>query len=82
MSDQLSFRIVVSHDRQNGVWFVVDSDIPGLNAEADSLDALVEVVTDLAPELIEANLDDWDRDMPEIPLCVQHLVNVKRAHAA
>jgi len=41
-----------------GVWFVESSDLPGLNVEAPTLDGLIEVVADLAPDLIETNLPD------------------------
>jgi hypothetical protein len=82
MVDQLGLQVTVSHDRENGVWFVTESDIPGLNAEADSFDALVEVVTDLAPDLIEANLDLRSQDRADIPLRVLHTVHLNRARAA
>jgi hypothetical protein len=82
MSEQPGLQVIVSHDRENGVWFVTDSDIPGLNAEADSFDALVAVVTDLAPELIEANLAVRPGDSADIPLRVLHTVHLRRAQAA
>jgi hypothetical protein len=50
----MAFNITVAHDE--GVWYVQSSDIPGLNAEAPTLDTLVEVITDLAPDLITANV--------------------------
>lgn len=40
MGDQLGLQVTVSRDRGNGVWFVAESDIPGLNAEAERFDAL------------------------------------------
>jgi predicted RNase H-like HicB family nuclease len=51
-------QFTVSRDADDGVWFVQSSDIPGLHAEAATLDELVEVITDLAPELIAANLPE------------------------
>ncbi|HUE46946.1 MAG TPA: DUF1902 domain-containing protein [Aestuariivirgaceae bacterium] len=54
----MQFTVTVCHDEDEGVWYVQSSDVPGLNAEAPTLDALVEVVTDLAPELVAANLPD------------------------
>lgn len=82
MDSQLSFRVFVSHDADNAVWFVVESDIPGLNVEAPSLDALVDAITDLAPELISANVADRDRAVREIPISIRHLVTVKPLQAA
>ena len=75
-----TFNVFVSHDASDGVWFVETSDIPGLNAEAPSYEQLVEIVLDLAPELVDVNLDDDGYGMPNIPVCVQHSVVAKRIH--
>jgi len=65
----MQYTVTVAHDE--GVWFVQTSDVPGLNAEADTLDALVEVVAQLAPELVQANSGDG----APISIRVQHLLN-------
>ena len=52
----MQFTITVSHDGKEGVWFVQNSDVPGLNAEAATLDELVDVIADLAPDLVATNL--------------------------
>jgi len=57
----MEYTVVVSHDAKEAVWFVQSSDVPGLNAEAPTLDALVEVITDLAPDLVAANLPGASR---------------------
>jgi hypothetical protein len=75
--------ITVSHDEAQRVWYVLSSDIPGLNAEAQTLDGLVEVIADLAPDLIAANLPSLTGLHPsQIPVCVQHMVSNRRARAA
>ena len=79
MSKQKSLAVVVNHDKQIGVWYVVSADIPGLHAEAETLDELVSVIVDLAPELIAANLPDSAKDMQ---ICIQHVVAAKPARAA
>jgi predicted RNase H-like HicB family nuclease len=76
-----TFNVFVSHDTKEGVWFVESSDIPGLNAEAQSYEQLVEVVLDLAPELIDVNVSDESDDLPNIPVCVQYKAMAKRIHA-
>ncbi len=85
MSRKYQFTIQVEHDEHAAVWYVHSSDVPGLNAEARSLDELVAVVADLAPELIEHNLNT-DRTasevQPDITLCVQHVMKAARARAA
>lgn len=74
----MQFTIKVSHDDKEGVWFVQESNVPGLNAEAATLDALVEVIADLAPDLVSANVPDADN----LTLCIQHVVETRAAHAA
>lgn len=82
MGQSQSFQVVVRHDEAVGVWYVLSSDIPGLNAEAGTLDELLAVVSDLAPELVEANLPDMDGERPDFAICVQHMLHVKRLHTA
>jgi hypothetical protein len=75
--------VTVSHDENDGVWFVRSSNVPRLNAEAPSFDALVEVITDIAPDLVAANLPSAPGDEgTSLRLCVQHVVTTRRAHAA
>ena len=79
----MQFTVTVSHDENEGVWFVQASDIPGLNAEAPTLDELVEVIADLAPELVAANIPDSGlAPGAAIPLRVEHVLNARRAPAA
>ena len=75
--DQLS--VVVSHDKSEGIWYVLSSDIVGLHAESSTLDELVEVIEDLAPDLISTNLPGTAKDTP---ICIQHVVGDKTARAA
>jgi hypothetical protein len=58
------FIVRVEWDDEAGVWYVSDSDLPGLVAEAETVDALREKVIVRAPELAELNrhLIDWDPD--------------------
>jgi predicted RNase H-like HicB family nuclease len=71
----MQYTVTVAHDEGEGVWFVQSSDVPGLNAEASTLDALVEVVAELAPDLIQANGGDG----APISIRVQHLLNAAPA---
>ena len=70
----------VRHDPVAGVWFVEDSDVPGLHVEAETYEALVEIVLDLAPDLMDANAGGADG--AGIPLCIRHQAITKRAAAA
>ena len=77
----MKFTVTVCHDEAACLWYVHDSDLPGLHAEAATLDELVAIIEDVAPDLVGAEAGDTD-SLPDIPVCVQHLVMAKRAHAA
>ena len=48
------YTVSVAHDTEAGIWYVEMSDIEGLNAEAGSYEDLVDIVLDLAPDLVQA----------------------------
>lgn len=45
--------VKAARDEEAGVWYVESSDLPGLNAEAETLEALVEKLPNLVLDLIE-----------------------------
>lgn len=79
----MQLTVTVCHDEQEGIWYVESSDLPGLNVEAPTYDELVEVIADVAPDLIAANLSHvaLSEEMT-LPLRIQHMVHAKRAPAA
>lgn len=79
MSKTKTLAVTVSHDKQEAVWYVLSSDVPGLHAEAKTLDELVAVISDVAPDLIVANLPGTASDTA---ICIQHVVSTKPTHAA
>ncbi|MDP4026415.1 DUF1902 domain-containing protein [Methylobacterium sp. NEAU 140] len=48
----MPFTVTVCHDEATGVWYVLDSDLPGLHVEAATLDALVAIIQDVTPDLV------------------------------
>jgi len=64
MSKQKTLAVIVSRDEKESVWYILSSDVPGLHAEAGTLDELVAIIGDLAPELIAANLPGLATDTP------------------
>lgn len=50
-----TYQVDAHWDSEAGVWVAESDDIPGLVAEAESMNALVEKVRVLAPELFELN---------------------------
>ena len=51
----MAYRVDAAWDEEAGVWIATSDEVPGLCAEADSLDALIAVVLELVPELLAAN---------------------------
>jgi hypothetical protein len=58
VSKEATLAVFVSHDKAHKVWHILSSDIPGLNVEAETLDELIDVISDVAPDLIAANLPE------------------------
>ena len=62
------FRIRAEWDDDAKVWYVAESDLPGLAAEGETLEELREKLGILIPELAQLNkhLIDWppDGDVP------------------
>ena len=54
------FQVEAAFDKDAGVWFVCESNVPGLATEAPTLDALVDKLAVMIPELSEADDDDGE----------------------
>jgi len=50
-----TFIVHAEWDQEAEVWFVADSDVPGLAAEAATTEALLDKLRVLVPELVEMN---------------------------
>ncbi len=77
-----AFFVKAEWDKEAKVWFVSNSDVPGLNAEAGSPEELLEILTELIPELLVANgvLED-NGDMPQVPYSLM-LDSLQAGHSA
>lgn len=49
--------IRAGYDPEGHVWYVLDGDIPGLAADAESIEALAEKVGRMLPDLLEINAE-------------------------
>lgn len=49
------YTVTCCWDKEAGVWYVAESDVPGLAAEADSLEEMERKLYSLIPELLELN---------------------------
>ena len=54
----IELKVHFAQDDETGVWYIAESDIPGLRVEADSAEALMRKVADVAPDLIELNVEE------------------------
>ena len=50
-------QVFAQWDAEAGVWVATSEDVPGLCAEAASLEELLTIVGELIPELMELNCD-------------------------
>jgi hypothetical protein len=55
----MHFNVTVCRDEKEGVWFVQSSDVPGLNAEAPTLDALLKLSATLRPTWSRPTFLGW-----------------------
>ena len=69
----MAHKIIVvkaAHDPDARVWFVESSDLPGLNAEADTLELLIDKLPAVIADLLdEGGFDDEDGESDyEVPI--------------
>ena len=50
----MSYLVRVGYDESLRRYFVLDSDIPGLNVESEAFEDFIEIVRDVAPDLLGA----------------------------
>lgn len=56
--------VKAGRDTEAGVWFVESSDLPGLNLEAETLEALADKLPGAVLDLLEESGDFDGRDVP------------------
>lgn len=68
---QRVFKVSVEWDEEAGVYYVSDSDVPGLATEATTFEEMQQRVLAVIPELVELNRDLLDGgDLRDIPVHV------------
>lgn len=55
MHHDLEFRVVAKWDDEAKVWYVSDSNVPGLATEAETMDELLRKLQVMVPEMLELN---------------------------
>lgn len=63
------FKVRVAWDSEAEVWYVCDSDVPGLSTEATSIDSLIAKLQVMVPELLVLNgiVKAHDHEPPMVP---------------
>ena len=49
------FHVDLQWDEQERIWYVRDTDVPGLHAEAETLAEMQTILQDLIPQLLETH---------------------------
>ena len=82
--DQETYFAAVSWDEEAGVWYVSETDFPGLVAEAGTQQELIRKIHRLVPELYEANRHlmnmEFRKDIP-IQVTAKRLETIRLATA-
>ena len=73
------YEIRVEWDAEAGVWYVADSNVPGLVGEAATLEAMMALLQVRVPETLEENGCPRDDDIPLRLLTMAHLAQMRQA---
>ena len=83
---QEAYFAAILWDEDAGVWYVAETDFPGLVAEAETQQGLVQKIRLLIPELYDANRHLMQADLPDqevvILLTTKHRETIKLAAAS
>lgn len=58
------FFIRAEWDEEARIWFATSEDVPGLATEGSNLEALIEKLKTIIPELLEANEKEMESEIP------------------
>ena len=72
------YEIRVEWDAEAGVWYIEDSNVPGLVGEAATLEAMMALLQVRVPEMLEENGCPRDDDIPLRLLTTAHLAQMRR----
>ena len=73
------YEIRVEWDAEAGVWYIEDSNVPGLVGEAPTLEAMMVLLRVRVPEVLEENGCPRDDDIPLRLLTTAHLAQIRQA---
>ena len=79
LENDLFYEINVEWDAEAGVWYIEDSNVPGLVGEAPTLEAMVALLQTRVPEVLEENGCPMSDDIPLRLLTTAHLAQLRLA---
>ena len=75
----MHYEICVEWDAEVGVWYIAESNVPGLVGEAPTLEAMMALLRVRVPEMLEENGCPRDDDIPLRLLTTTHLAQLRQA---
>ena len=75
----MHYEINVEWDNEAGVWYIEDSNVPGLVGEATTLEAMIALLHVRVPEMLEENGCPSGDDIPLRLLTTAHLAQIRNA---
>jgi hypothetical protein len=58
VNNSVELQVRLARDEETGLWYVSDSELPGLRLEAATAADLIREIENVAPDLIELNQDE------------------------
>ena len=62
------YKIYCARDKEAGVWYVVESDVPGLSIEAPTQKAMIARIRVIVPELLQLNSELGSGNFEKAPV--------------
>jgi len=75
----MRYDVLVDWDAEARVWYVTESNVPGLVTEAPTLDAMLQKLEVMVPEMLEENGFHVAPDVP-FYLLTQHRGHASQSH--
>ena len=75
----MHYEIKVEWDAEAAVWYIEDSNVPGLVGEATTLETMMVLLQRRIPELLEENGCPRDDEIPLRLLTTAHLAQIRQA---
>lgn len=75
----MHYEIHVEWDAEAGVWYIEDSNVPGLVGEAPTLEAMMSLLRVRVPEMLAENGCPADDEIPLRVLTTTHLAQLRQA---